>query len=100
MCVTLTSCDTFCFVAPQTSLVVSAVDSRKERVVFKGCVYKLRSNLVVVEFRRSKVSALICITFERLLFLLQGDGIEFKKMFRNVKNNCSDLLCKPPEILT
>ena len=30
--------------------------------------------------------------------LLQGDGIEFKKKFRQVKDLCADIICKPPPI--
>ena len=28
----------------------------------------------------------------------QGDGIEFKKIFRQVKDQCTDIICKPPPI--
>ena len=39
----------------QTSLVVSTVDRRKQPLVFKGVIYELKSDLLLVEFRRSKV---------------------------------------------
>ena len=39
----------------QTSLVVSTVDKRKQALMFKSVIYELRSNLLLVEFRRTKV---------------------------------------------
>ena len=39
----------------QTSLVVSTVDKRKQTLMFKSVIYELRSNLLLVEFRRTKV---------------------------------------------
>ncbi len=41
---------------PQVSLVVSTVDCRKQPLVFKASIYELRHDLLLVEFRRSKVS--------------------------------------------
>ena len=39
----------------QVSLSVSTVDCRKQPLVFKASVYELRQDLLLVEFRRSKV---------------------------------------------
>ncbi|XP_019853937.1 PREDICTED: serine/threonine-protein kinase Chk1-like [Amphimedon queenslandica] len=65
----------------ESSLTVSAVDKRKQSLVFKAVIYELRSDLLLVEFRRSK-----------------GDGIEFKKIFKKIKDLLSDIMCKPPSI--
>ena len=40
----------------QVSLVVSTTDCRKQPLVFKASIYELRSDLLLVEFRRSSVS--------------------------------------------
>lgn len=65
----------------ESSLIVSTVDRRKQPLVFKALIYELRSDLLLVEFRRSK-----------------GDGIEFKKVFRCIKEQLADIICKPPSI--
>jgi hypothetical protein len=30
---------------------------------------------------------------------MQGDGIEFKRLFKQVKDQCMDIICKPRSIL-
>jgi len=40
--------------------VVSLTDSRKQQLVFKVAIYELRTDLLLVEFRRSKVIRLLC----------------------------------------
>ena len=44
------------FVLLQVSMVVLTTDSRKQPLVFKASIYELRTDLLLVEFRRSKVS--------------------------------------------
>ena len=39
----------------QVSLVVTTTDCRKQPLVFKASIYELRLDLLLVEFRRSKV---------------------------------------------
>eukprot|EP00731_Ephydatia_muelleri_P007103 Em0003g1351a len=65
----------------QASLMISTMDRRKQPLSFKVSIYELKSDLLLVEFRRSK-----------------GDGIEFKKMFRQIRQLCEDMVCKPPSI--
>ncbi|XP_064398553.1 serine/threonine-protein kinase Chk1-like [Halichondria panicea] len=65
----------------KVSLVVFTVDRRKQPLEFKASIYELRPDLLLIEFRRSK-----------------GDGIEFKKIFKKIKEQCLDLICKPPQI--
>ena len=40
----------------QVSLVVSTTDKRSQPLVFKASIYGLRSDLLLVDFRRSSVS--------------------------------------------
>lgn len=65
----------------QASLLISTVDRRKQPLSFKVSIYELKADLLLVEFRRSK-----------------GDGIEFKKFFRQIRQLCEDMVCKPPAI--
>ena len=52
----------------QASLMVSTIDCRKQPLVFKASIYELRQNLLLVEFRRSKVSdslpICICVSID------------------------------------
>ena len=91
----------------QVSLVVSTVDRRKQPLVFKASIYELGQDLLLIEFRRSKVSSTACwgmlycncaISSVTGTCICQGDGIEFKKIFKKVKEKCLDLVCKPPPI--
>jgi serine/threonine-protein kinase Chk1 len=65
----------------QSCLMVTAVDKRKQMLIFKAIIYELKTDLLLVEFRRSK-----------------GDGIEFKKIFKQIKDLVSDIICKPPSL--
>jgi serine/threonine-protein kinase Chk1 len=65
----------------KVSLVVSTNDSRSQPLVFKASIYGLRSDLLLVDFRRST-----------------GDGIEFKKIFKKVREQCQEIIVKPPQI--
>ena len=47
--------DTHTHMHMQTALVVSTLDKRKQALVFRAMIYELRSDLLLVEFRRSKV---------------------------------------------
>lgn len=73
----------FCYdvrISPdKVSLVVSTTDKRHQPLVFKASIYGLRSDLLLVDFRRST-----------------GDGIEFKKIFKKVRDQCQDIIVKPP----
>ena len=45
----------------QVSLVVTTTDCRKQPLVFKASIYELRLDLLLVEFRRSKVCMHACV---------------------------------------
>ena len=56
VCVCVCACVHHVF-SSQVSLVVTTVDRRKQPLVFKASVYELRQDLLLIEFRRSKVRA-------------------------------------------
>lgn len=80
--------------------MVTTLDKRKQSLVFKAVIYELRSDILLVEFRRSKVCNWIFHIQVVKWFnnRTQGDGIEFKKIFKRIKEMLSDIICKPPSI--
>ena len=76
--------------------MVTTVDKRKQPLVFKSVIYELRSDLLLVEFRRTKVTK--CNTMFMSVVFLQGDGLEFKRIFRKVREHLSDIICRAPAL--
>ena len=44
------------------------------------------------------VTTVTCVRVS-MCTLVQGDGLEFKKLFKKIKDSVSDLICKPPSLL-
>jgi serine/threonine-protein kinase Chk1 len=63
----------------QINLTVSTEDRRSSPLVFKASLFEMKKDLILVEFRRSK-----------------GDGLEFKKLFKKIKDSLSGIVCRPP----
>ena len=76
--------------------MVTTVDKRKQPLVFKSVIYELRSDLLLVEFRRTKVTKLQHNFY--VCGFLQGDGLEFKRIFRKVREHLSDIICRAPAL--
>jgi hypothetical protein len=51
-----------------------------------------RSDLII---SLESLSCVLC-GYRALCVISQGDGIEFKKIFRKIKEQCKDIICKPP----
>ncbi|XP_065898182.1 serine/threonine-protein kinase Chk1-like [Dysidea avara] len=64
-----------------TSISVATEDRRGYPLGIRISLFQLQPGNLLVDFRRSK-----------------GDGIEFKRVFKKIRENLSDIICKPPSV--
>lgn len=65
----------------QTSISVFTEDRRGYPLGMRISLFQLKPDYLLVDFRRSK-----------------GDGIEFKRIFKKIREQLADIICKPPSI--
>lgn len=65
----------------QTSISVFTEDRRGYPLGMRISLFQLKPDYLLVDFRRAK-----------------GDGIEFKRIFKKIREQLADIISKPPSI--